>query len=68
MLGANGVPPRSGHREMNTKTMLRWLAPGLLAAGLAPAQAADFRPDALAVQAGAGASGTATAGVGLVWD
>ncbi|MDB5900570.1 MAG: hypothetical protein JWP41_4172, partial [Ramlibacter sp.] len=41
---------------------------GLLAAGLAPAQAADFRPDALAVQAGAGASGTATAGVGLVWD
>lgn len=53
---------------MNTKTMLRWLATGLLAAGLAPAQAADFRPDALAVQAGAGASGTATAGVGLVWD
>jgi lipid A 3-O-deacylase len=47
---------------------LRLLAGGFLAAALSTANAVDFRPDAVALQAGAGGGGTAMAGVGIAWD
>jgi lipid A 3-O-deacylase len=53
---------------MKTKTMFRFLAAGLLAAGLSPAGAVELRPDGLAVQAGGGGNGSAMAGVGIVWN
>jgi lipid A 3-O-deacylase len=46
----------------------RFIAAGLLAAGLSSAHAIDFTPDGVALQAGAGRHGAATAGVGIVWD
>jgi lipid A 3-O-deacylase len=53
---------------MNNKNLLRCLAGGLLATAMAATQAADFRPDAVSLQAAGGGNGTAMAGVGLVWD
>jgi lipid A 3-O-deacylase len=46
----------------------RLFAGGLLAAALSTAHAVDFRPDAVSLNGAAGGSGTAMAGVGVVWD
>jgi hypothetical protein len=51
-----------------TTTLLRACAAAALAASGVAAQAADFRPDAISVQAGPGRDSVAMAGVGLAWD
>lgn len=53
---------------MRTTTILRLAAAALLLAGVLPARAVDFQPDAAAVQAGVGRDGARMAGLGIVWD
>ena len=52
----------------NETKYARMLLGGCLALGMQAAQAFDWKPDGVAVQAGAGGKGTNMAGVGLVWD
>jgi lipid A 3-O-deacylase len=53
---------------MKKTTMTQLGAAALLLAAALPANAVDFRPDGIALQAGVGEHGSHMAGVGLVWN
>jgi lipid A 3-O-deacylase len=53
---------------MKTTKLTSLIVAGICCAGVPCAQAIDFTPDGVSMQAGGGRHGAAMAGVGIVWD